>query len=146
MVTNVLADSTSKSLCIAYAKYKAAIAAAGVYETIVAEGRWPSHYHRVTVTEIRQIFVSKTVWHGQYVPCFQDIDRHEDMLAWLESSADSDPDAAAAYNVAVWGERKSGYHFADLKAWLEKKKKKVKKAKAKKVVKKTDEKVTKKKK
>jgi len=47
-----------------------------------------------TVTEVWQIFVSKSVWHAQYIPCFQDIANHEAMVEWLEGN-DNDED--------VWG-------------------------------------------
>lgn len=132
-VNDSLTDTTNKSLRYAYSKYKAAVAAAQLYDQIVLEGRWPECYQKVTVTEVRQIFVSKSVWHAQYVPCFQDIANHEAMVEWLEGN-DEDED--------VWGFEKTAYHFSDLKEWLEgqKKLKKVMKKK------KTEEKVTKKKK
>jgi hypothetical protein len=141
-IDNTIADSTSKSLQIAFAKYKACNAAVQVYDTLIADGEWPDDYHRVTVTEIRQLFVSKSVWHAQYALCFQDITSHGDMLAWLENSP------TALDDEELWGEEKAIYHFSDLKEWLKKKKKanKKEKTKGKKVVKKTDDSATKKKK
>lgn len=131
---------------VAYSKYKASNEAVQLYDHMVADGEWPSDYQRVTVTEIRQLFVSKSVWHAQYVPCFQGITQYDDMLAWLEDAPDAPDD------MTLWGEEKTIYHFADLKEWLKNKKKKqqkeIKKEKAvaKRVMKKTNEKVTKKKK
>jgi hypothetical protein len=61
---------------------KAIVAAIQYYDEIILEGRWPEQYQKVTVTEIRQIFVSKSVWHAQYIPCFQDISRHEEMVEY----------------------------------------------------------------
>jgi hypothetical protein len=46
------------------------------------------------------------VWHAQYIPCFQDISKHEEMMIWLEddgSKNDEDED--------LWGYKKSAYHF-----------------------------------
>ena len=95
----------------------------------------------MTVTEIRQIFVSKSVWHAQYIPCFQDISKHEEMVQWLKDSGSGDDDED------VWGYKKVAYHFVDLKEWLEEKQKEKEKGKQKAVKKKkTEEKVSKKKK
>jgi hypothetical protein len=140
-VDETLASSQSKSLRIAYAKYTACLAAIQCYEGIVSEGKWPSKYEHVTITEIRQLFVSKSVWHAQYVPCFQDMTKYGEMLAWLERTTDDeDDDDDGADDESVWGKKKPIYHFSDLKEWLEKKKKEVKKEKAKaKVAKKTGE-------
>ena len=80
-VDDAIATSHSKSICIAYAKHNACNAAIRFYDTVVAEGRWPKQYQGVTVTEIRQLFISKTVWHSLYVPCFQDITKYDDMVA-----------------------------------------------------------------
>lgn len=131
-----MTDTTNKSLRYAYAKYKAIIAAVHLYDEIISEGRWPEGYQKVTVTEIRQIFVSKSVWHAQYVPCFQDISKHEEMVQWLE-------DSGSGNNENAWGFEKTAYHFSDLKEWLEERKK-VKQKEVKKK-KKTEEKVLKKK-
>lgn len=113
-----LTDTTNKSLRYAYAKYKAVLEAIQLYNKIVTEGGWPEEYQKVTVTEIRQIFVSKSVWHAQYIPCFQDISKHEEMIIWLEddgSENDNDED--------LWGYKKMIYHFSDLREWLEERKK-----------------------
>ena len=91
----------------------------------MAEGRWPKQYQRVTVTEIRQLFISKTVWHSLYVPCFQDITKYDDMVAWLEATGDDVPD-----NETLWGFDKPTYFCSDLKGWLEARKKKEKKEQA----------------
>jgi len=96
------------------------------------------------------------------VPCFQDITKYGEMLAWLEStpqgdSGDEEDDDdivvdGAVDDEALWGKKKTIYHFVDLRGWLEKKKKETQKgeAKAKKAAKKTaetkDKEVTKKKK
>ena len=133
-VIDGLTDTNNKSLCYAYSKYKATVAAAQLYDQIVLEGRWPECYQKVTVTEVRQIFVSKSVWHTQYIPCFQEIANHEAMVEWLEGN-DNDED--------VWGFERTAYHFSDFQGWLEGQKK-LKKVMQKK--KKTEEKVTKKKK
>jgi len=161
-INEPLANSQSKSLHLAFAKYTACLAAVQLYECTVAEGKWPTKYEKIMVTEIRQLFVSKSVWHAQYVPCFQDITKYGEMLAWLESTPQEDGGGdeddnniivdGAVYNGALWGKKKTIYHFVDLKEWLEKKKKETQKekAKAKKVAKKTaktkDKEVTKKKK
>ena len=113
-----LTDTTNKSLQFAYAKYKAILEAIQLYTKINVESGWPEEYQKVTVTEIRQIFVSKSVWHAQYIPCFQDISNHEDMVIWLEddgSENDNDED--------LWGYKKAIYHFSDLKEWLDERKK-----------------------
>jgi lambda repressor-like predicted transcriptional regulator len=60
-VNNQLTDTTNKSLRYAYSKYKAIVAAIQCYYEIIPEGRWPEQYQKVTVTEIQQIFVSKSV-------------------------------------------------------------------------------------
>ena len=75
-----LTDTTNKSSHYAYSKYKAIIAAIQLYDEIISEDGWPEHYQKVTVTEIWQTFVSKSVWHAQYIPCFQDISKHEEMV------------------------------------------------------------------
>ncbi|KAF8804763.1 hypothetical protein BYT27DRAFT_7107152 [Phlegmacium glaucopus] len=70
----------------------------------------------VTVTEVRELYVSKSVWHAQYIPCFQNIANNGDMVEWLEdSSEDGDEN--------VWGFKKFAYQLSDLKEWLEHKKK-----------------------
>ena len=130
-------DTTNKSLRYAYSKYKAIIAAIQRYDEIISEGGWPEQYQKVTVTEIRQIFVSKSVWHAQFIPCFQDISKHEELVQWLEDSGSGDNDEN------VWGFKKVAYHFSDLKEWLEERKKG--KAKQKLVKQKKAEKVSKKK-
>src|SRR6516164_2599521 len=56
-INDNLADSQNKSLHTAYAKYKASNAAVQLYEQMVANGNWLKKY--VTVTEIRQLFISK---------------------------------------------------------------------------------------
>ena len=127
---------TNKSLRYAYSKYKAAITAIKLYDQIVLEGRWPNRYQKVTVTEIRQIFVSKTVWHAQYVPCFQNIADHENMVEWLEGSG-SDMDEE------VWGFNKAIYQYSDLKEQLDKKQKQ--RQKQKQIKKKKEDKASKKK-
>jgi hypothetical protein len=115
-VNNQLTDTTNKSLHYAYSKYKAIVGAIQCYDEIISEGRWPEQYQKVTVTEIWQIFVSKSVWHAQYIPCFQDIFRHEEMVKWLEDSGSGNEEN-------VWGFEKIAYHFSDLKEWLEERKK-----------------------
>ena len=129
-INDNLADSQNKSLHTAYAKYKASNAAVQLYEQMVADGNWLKKY--VTITEIRQLFISKSVWHAQYVPCFKDITKYEEMLEWLENITDDD----------VWDQKKIAYHFSDLKEWLDEKQKEKKraKAKAKKTTKKAKEK------
>ena len=112
-----LTDNTNKSLRYAYSKYKAIVAAIQRYDEIISEGAWPEQYQKVTVTEIRQIFVSKSVWHAQFIPCFQDISKHEELVQWLEDSGSGDDDEN------VWGFKKLAYHFSDLKEWLEERKK-----------------------
>lgn len=134
-----LTDTTNKSLRYAFSKYKAVIAAIQLYDEIISEGGWPENFQKVTVTEIRQIFVSKSVWHAQYIPCFQDISKHEEMVEWLEDSGSGNNDEN------VWGFKKAAYHFSDLKEWLEEKKKGKGKQKVVKK-KKPEEKVSKKKK
>jgi hypothetical protein len=141
-VNERLTDTNNKSLRYAYSKYKGIIAAIQLYDEIISEGGWPECYQKVTVTEVRQIFVSKSVWHAQYIPCFQDISKHEEMVEWLEGSGGSEND-----DENVWGFKKVAYHFSDLKEWLEEKKKAKGKGKQKMVKKKkTEEKVSKKKK
>jgi len=116
-VNDGLTDTNNKSLRYAYSKYKATITAVQLYNQIILKGRWPGHYQKVTVTEVQQIFVSKSAWHGQYVPCFHDITNHGEMVEWLEDSG-SENDAED-----VWGFKKTVYHFLDLKDWLEQKEK-----------------------
>ena len=128
-----LTDMTNKSLHYAYSKYKAVITAIKLYDQIVLEGRWPNQYQKVTVTEIS---VSKTVWSAQYVPCFQNIADHENMVEWLEGSG-SDMDEE------VWGFKKATYQYSDLKEWLDKKQKQ--RQKQKQMKKKMEEKASKKK-
>jgi len=135
-VNDSLTDTTNKSLCYAYSKYKATVTVAQLYDQIVLEGRWPECYQKVTVTEVRQIFVSKSVWHAQHIPCFKNIANHKEMVEWLEGNGLDNNDED------VWGFQKTAYHFADLKEWLEGQKK----VKQKVMKKKTEEKVTKKKK
>ena len=138
-VNDHLTDITNKSLCYAYAKYKATIAAIQLYEEIISNGGWPEHYQKVTVMEICHIFVSKSVWHAQYIPCFQDISKHEEMMEWLE-------DNESGNDEDIWGFKKVAYHFSDLKEWLEEKKKdKGKKKQKEGKKKKKEEKVSKKK-
>lgn len=132
-----LTGPTNKNLCHAYSKYKAAVAAVHLYDQIILEGRWPESYQKVTVTEICQIFVSKSVWHAQYIPCFQGISQHVEMVHWLEGIG------SEADDEIVWGEKKTAYNFSDLKEWLEARKKV--KGKQKVVKKKTEEKGSKKK-
>jgi hypothetical protein len=124
-IDDAVATASSKSIRIAYEKYIACNAAVRLYDTVVAEGRWPKQYQRVTVTEIRQLFISKTVWHSLYVPCFQDITKYDDMVAWLEGTGDDVP-----ADKTLWGFEKSTYICSDLKAWLEARKKKDKKEQA----------------
>ena len=56
-----LANFQSKSLRLAFAKYTVCLVAVQLYECTVAEGKWPTKYEKITVTEIRQLFVSKSV-------------------------------------------------------------------------------------
>ena len=115
-VTDHLTDTTNKSLRYAYAKYKAVLEAIQLYNQLSMEGGWPEEYQKVTVTEIRQIFVSKSVWHVQYIPCFQEISKHEEMVIWLENDGSENDEE-------LWGYKKMIYHFSDLKDWLEERKK-----------------------
>jgi hypothetical protein len=115
-VNDHLTDTTNKSLRYAYTKYKAILEAVQLYDRINLEGRWPEQYQKVTVTEIRQIFVSKSVWHAQYIPCFQNISKHEEMVEWLEDTGNDDDDN-------LWGYKKTAYQFSDLREWLEERKK-----------------------
>ena len=136
-INKTLANCQSKSLRIAFAKYTACLEAVQLYEHIVAEGKWPSQYEKVTVPDIRKLFVSKSVWHAQYVPCFQNITNYGEMLAWLEyapSDGDSNDhamDVDAPNDEAVWGMKKAIYHFVDLKKWLEMKQKEAQRGKGK---------------
>ena len=136
-----LTDTANKDLCYAFSKYKATIDATKLYDQIVLEGRWPERYQKVTVTEIWQIFVSKTVWHGQDIPCFQHIADYEEMVEWLEGSG-------SELDEEVWGFKKAAYQYSDLKDWLDKKQKEKQKQrqKPKQIKKKTEEKISKKKK
>jgi hypothetical protein len=117
-VTDHLTDTTNKSLRHAYAKYKAVLEAIQLYNNINTEGGWPEQYQKVTVTEIWQIFVSKSVWHAQYIPCFQDISKHKEMVIWLEDDGSENDD-----DEDLWGYKKTIYHFSDLKDWLIERKK-----------------------
>jgi hypothetical protein len=51
-VDNMIADSTSKSLQVAFSKYKACNAAIQAYDSLISAGDWPVHYERPTFTEI----------------------------------------------------------------------------------------------
>ena len=77
----------------------------------------------------------------QYIPCFQDISKHEEMVNWLEDDGSGNDD-----DESLWGCKKVAYHFSDLKEWLEEWKKAKGKGKQKeKERKKKEEKVSKKK-
>ena len=47
-IDKALAGSQSKSLCLAFVKYTACLAAVQLYEYTVAQGKWPSKYEKVT--------------------------------------------------------------------------------------------------
>ena len=67
-------------------------------------------------------FLSQRLWHAQYVPCFQNIADHENMVEWLGGSG-SDMDEE------VWDFKKAIYQYSDLKEWLDKKQKQKQKEK-----------------
>ena len=111
-----LADRSDHGLRIAYEKYKAYLEACRVYQEKVVDGSWTGH--KLSGTDLIQLFVSRSFWHSHYKPLFTKVSNHSDMLKWLESAEDRLSDEA------LWGYKKASYQLKDLKAYLEQNEKK----------------------
>jgi hypothetical protein len=72
----------------------------------------------VTADDIVELFVSKSVWHGNYKKQFPRVRQFPIVEAWLEQEDEAPADAD------VWNEVKCLYTFADLKDLLDMKEKK----------------------
>ena len=105
--------SKNEGLHLYYKKYQACLRALSASERMASQGEWD--VRRPSETEIIELFVGKTMWHGHLKKTFSRVPRYPDMLQWLNQEEDALPD------IEIWGEEKSSYTFKDLKAWLDEK-------------------------
>src|ERR1700679_888711 len=79
-----MADRHDRGLHVAYKKYKAYLEACRVYDGKVADGSWTGG--KLTGSDLKQLFVSKSYWHSHYQPNFSKVSNHPDMIKWLEGA------------------------------------------------------------
>jgi hypothetical protein len=106
-----LADRTDGSLHFAYQKYKAFLEATDTLASLCASGEWEGK--RPSVTDLIEIFQSKSMWHAHHAKAFSRVVDYPEMVSWLERRDD------APSNIGLWGFQKAAYHFKDLFAFLE---------------------------
>ncbi|KAM6490830.1 hypothetical protein JOM56_013699 [Amanita muscaria] len=93
---------------LSYAKYKACLNAQETLGLKIKDGTWPSSVKKPTITQIIEIFVSKTSWHKYMTKAFHDISHHAGLKAWLEDEAGGPTD------IVVWGKNQATYTISDL--------------------------------
>jgi hypothetical protein len=74
------------------------------------QGKWPSAVKKPSLTELVEIFMSKSYWHSYVVKPLGLVAPYPEMAAWLEDVGSSD--------YKVWHLQKSEYGFKELKEWL----------------------------
>jgi hypothetical protein len=72
------------------------------------DGSWPEGAKRPTVTEIVELFMSKSYWHKYITAAFHDISHYPLIKEWLEDLDNGPSDAD------VWGGVQTSYGFNDL--------------------------------
>jgi hypothetical protein len=97
------------SLCKAYQKYKAFLAAVHTADQLVSKGTLNK---KPTQGDIMSLFASKSFFHSHYKKFFPKVSNYPDMVAWLEEQPD------CLDSVDVWGLAKDAYNFGDLQNWL----------------------------
>jgi hypothetical protein len=98
----------SPGLKLNYARYKACLTAQGTLGKKLKDGSWPLDVKKPTVTEIVELFVSKSYWHKYMTPAFHDISHHPLIMEWLEDLENGPSD------IDVWGAVQTSYGFNDL--------------------------------
>jgi hypothetical protein len=98
----------SPGLRLNYAKYKACLTAQDTLVRKMKDGSWPEGAKRPTVTEIVELFMSKSYWHKYITAAFHDISHYPLIKEWLEDLDNGPSDAD------VWGGVQTSYGFNDL--------------------------------
>jgi hypothetical protein len=105
-----LSDRSKTGLKWCYEKYKAYNAAVQTMDQLLKQGQWPSVVKKPNLTELVEIFMSKSYWHSYVVKPLALVASYPQMVAWLEDGGHSD--------FEVWHLQKSEYGFKELKEWL----------------------------
>ena len=122
-------------LRVNYARYKACLMAQETLNQKIRGGTWPADTKKPTMTQIIELFVSKTYWHKYMNPGFNDIAHYPIVKEWLEDM-EGGPDESE-----VWGTVQTSYSFADLQREKERRQQQTKgKGKGKAVIKGTTDK------
>jgi hypothetical protein len=107
-----LSDRDNKGLVWCYKKYKAFNAAVQLMDQLSTQGKWPLP-KKPSLTELVEVFMSKSYWHSHVVKPFGVVARYPQMVAWLERQDSDDPG-----DLEIWHQTKSEYGFKELKEWL----------------------------
>jgi hypothetical protein len=108
-----LAERTDGSLHTGYQKYKAFLQASETLARLWTAGEWAGK--RPSVTDLIEIFQSKSMWHAHHAKAFSKVADYPEMVLWLEKDKD------APSNIGIWGYEKAVYNFKDLFAYIESK-------------------------
>src|ERR1700690_2458922 len=98
-------------LRLAHSKYTAHLRAQSEMHRMISDGTWP--LEPVTMQDLIEIFVSKSVYHASYQKYFSKAQKYPQIIAWLLN----DQDSPTSHD--VFGLQKSVYTFKDLRALLE---------------------------
>ena len=105
-----LSDRSKTGLKWCYEKYKGYNSAVQTMDQLSKQGKWPSAVKKPSLTELVEIFMSKSYWHSYVVKPLGLVAPYPKMVAWLEDVGSSD--------FEVWHVQKSEYGFKELKEWL----------------------------
>jgi hypothetical protein len=108
-----LADRTDGSLHLGYQKYRAFLQASETLTRMCANGQWEGK--KPTVTDLIEIFQSKSMWHAHHAKAFYRVSDYPEMVLWLQKDKD------APSNGSLWGYDKAVYNFKDLFDYLDSK-------------------------
>jgi hypothetical protein len=93
-----------------YAKYKACLDAQEVLNQKFNKDKspWPADIKKPTLTDVIELFVSRSYWHSYMTKGFHDINHYPIIKEWLENKEDGPSDED------VWGTTQSSYNFTHL--------------------------------
>ena len=118
-----LADRTDHGLHFAYEKYKVFLEANQTLASLCASGEWEGK--RPVVTDLIEIFQSKSMWHAHHAKAFSKVGNYPEMVSWLNREKN------ALSDMALWGFEKASYNFKDLFTFIKDKEKEGGRAEAK---------------
>ena len=103
--------SKNVDLHLAYTKYQGVCNTQADLQRMMSDRTWT--LGKVNDEEIIKLYVSKSVYYGQYMKFFPLAELYPPIVKWLENEEDSPP------NIEVFGVDKSTYGFKDLRRLLE---------------------------